>query len=254
MSKMLTAKDIQEMLQVDRSTIYRMADDGRLPAVKVGRQWRFPQDAVAQFLDSRETRKDAVSPASPSGEGKTIWPIECTQLLLDAFADLLGVMLVLTDLDGHPITEVSNPPPYYQLMQQTEKGHDLCLEVWGKLGQMHALEPRFISTFGGLLCARALIRVGNELKGMVIAFGIAPQDWELTPEIREEISKIMGGEEEGYIASFQAIQPLSTAEQHQVLETLQRIGDILAHVTDERSDLITRLEKISRLSSLEDTR
>jgi hypothetical protein len=139
-------------------------------------------------------------------------------------------------------------------MQQTEKGHDLCLEVWGKLGQMHALEPRFISTFGGLRCARALIRVRNELKGMVIAFGIAPQDWELTPEIRQEISKIMGGEEEGYIASFQAIQPLSTTEQHQVLETLQRIGDILAHITDERSDLITRLEKISRLSSLEDTR
>lgn len=254
MSKMLTAKDIQEMLQVDQSTIYRMADDGRLPAIKVGRQWRFPQDAVARFLASGEKRKDTVSPSSPSGEGKTIWPIECTQLLLDAFADLLGVMLVLTDLDGHPITEVSNSPPYYQLMQQTEKGHDLCLEVWGKLGQMHALEPRFISTFAGLLCARALIRVGNELKGMVIAFGIAPQDWTLTSEIREEISKIMEEKEERYIESFQAIRPLSPAEQNQVLETLQRIGDILAHITDERSDLITRLQKISQLSSFEDTR
>jgi ligand-binding sensor protein len=184
----------------------------------------------------------------------TIWPTECTQLLLDAFADLLDVMLVLTDLDGCPVTEVSNPPLYYQLMQETEKGHDLCLDAWGNLGQMHALEPRFISTFGGLLCARALIRVGNELKGMVIAFGIAPQDWSITPEIREEISNIMEAEEERYIASFQAIQPLSTAEQHQVLETLQRIGDILAHVTDERSDLITRLEKISQLSSFEKRR
>src|SRR3970040_519799 len=46
----LTAKDIQELIRVDKSTIYRMAEDGRLPAVKVGRQWRFPEDAVLGWL------------------------------------------------------------------------------------------------------------------------------------------------------------------------------------------------------------
>ena len=40
MSEMLTAKDMQALLHVDRSTIYRMAESGRLPAIKVGRQWR----------------------------------------------------------------------------------------------------------------------------------------------------------------------------------------------------------------------
>ncbi|MCA9925804.1 MAG: helix-turn-helix domain-containing protein, partial [Anaerolineales bacterium] len=42
MAEMLTAKDIQALLQVDRSTVYRMAEAGRIPAIKVGRQWRFP--------------------------------------------------------------------------------------------------------------------------------------------------------------------------------------------------------------------
>ncbi len=44
MTEMLTAKDVQELLQVDRSTVYRMAETGKLPCIKVGKQWRFPAD------------------------------------------------------------------------------------------------------------------------------------------------------------------------------------------------------------------
>jgi len=46
MTEMLTAKEMQDLLQVDRSTIYRMAEAGQLPAVKVGKQWRFPSHLV----------------------------------------------------------------------------------------------------------------------------------------------------------------------------------------------------------------
>ncbi|RMD52615.1 MAG: DNA-binding protein, partial [Candidatus Thermofonsia bacterium] len=46
MAELLTAREVQEMLNVDRSTVYRMAEDGRLPAVKVGKQWRFPREKV----------------------------------------------------------------------------------------------------------------------------------------------------------------------------------------------------------------
>jgi len=53
MNNMLTAKDVQELLQVDRSTVYRMAEDGRLPAVKVGKQWRFPADQLQHSLGSQ---------------------------------------------------------------------------------------------------------------------------------------------------------------------------------------------------------
>jgi excisionase family DNA binding protein len=35
---MLTAQQVQDLLDVDASTIYRMAGDGRLPAVRIGRQ------------------------------------------------------------------------------------------------------------------------------------------------------------------------------------------------------------------------
>ena len=59
MTQMLTAKEIQAILEIDRSTVYRMAEDGRLPAVKVGRQWRFPSEQIKTLID--EARQNAVA-------------------------------------------------------------------------------------------------------------------------------------------------------------------------------------------------
>ena len=53
MAEMLTAKEVQDLLQVDRSTIYRMAEAGRLPAIKVGKQWRFPADQINNWFQNQ---------------------------------------------------------------------------------------------------------------------------------------------------------------------------------------------------------
>lgn len=49
-SEMLTAQQVQDLLDIDASTVYRMAGDGRLPAVRIGRQWRFPAEAIEKLL------------------------------------------------------------------------------------------------------------------------------------------------------------------------------------------------------------
>ena len=41
MADLLTTSQVQDRLQVDRTTIYRMIDAGHLPAIRVGKQWRF---------------------------------------------------------------------------------------------------------------------------------------------------------------------------------------------------------------------
>ena len=45
---LLTTRDVQELIRVDRSTIYRMAEDGRLPAVLDGDLDPFIEDLTAQ--------------------------------------------------------------------------------------------------------------------------------------------------------------------------------------------------------------
>ena len=50
MTSMLTTRDLQELMNVDRSTIYRMAESGKLPAIKVGRQWRFHKSILDEWF------------------------------------------------------------------------------------------------------------------------------------------------------------------------------------------------------------
>jgi excisionase family DNA binding protein len=253
MPDMLTSTDLEELLQVDRSTIYRMADSGRLPAVKVGRQWRFPRGAVERWLSSQvkaESSEGIGGETDAYRDGLDAWPIDCLELMLNAFADLLDVMLVMTDLDGEPITEVSNPQDFYRLLQETEAGADLCHDTWRELGQMPAIEPRWVITFADLLCARAFVRVGDKLEAMVIAFGVAPPGWSMPAEVETKAAEELGLDSRDLREVFGRVQPISLGHQSEVLRTLQRISDILAHIGSERSALIGRLNEIARLSSL----
>ena len=50
MNELLTTRQVQETLKVDRTTIYRMLKDGRLNGVKVGSQWRFPRLEIEAVL------------------------------------------------------------------------------------------------------------------------------------------------------------------------------------------------------------
>lgn len=75
--------------------------------------------------------------------------------MLDAFADLLGVMLVLTDLHGDPITEVSNHSPFYSLLEERSGAASLFHDSWGDLALTPVIGPRWVPAFSDLLCARA---------------------------------------------------------------------------------------------------
>jgi excisionase family DNA binding protein len=55
MTDMFTAKEMQNLLHVDRSTIYRMAEAGQLPAIKVGKQWRCPAEHVEPWMGAHST-------------------------------------------------------------------------------------------------------------------------------------------------------------------------------------------------------
>jgi excisionase family DNA binding protein len=265
MSDMLTAKEMQDLLQVDRSTIYRMAETGRLPALKVGKQWRFPGDQVESWLKSQaaapvtngggdlaplmqELARPARDFAPLTRDFASTLPLDCVQLIQDAFAETLGVTLITADLEGRPITQASHPFPLYNLLTKSRDGHTLCQERWKELGQVPALEPRFMPALGGLLCARALVRAGNELPAMVIAFGVAPPDWPPPPDAAAGLAASLGVPAGDLAAALDSVFTLTPAEQKKVLITIQRIADILAHIGSERQALLGRLASIAHLS------
>src|SRR6267378_172302 len=61
----LTTEEVLEYLQVNLRTVYRLIKAGKIPAVRVGRQWRFPKAAIAAGPDSQRPR-GSVRQATPA--------------------------------------------------------------------------------------------------------------------------------------------------------------------------------------------
>ena len=65
----LTTEEVLEYLQVNLRTVYRLIKAGKIPAVRVGRQWRFRKRDIDAWLDSQRprgtTRATAAAPARP---------------------------------------------------------------------------------------------------------------------------------------------------------------------------------------------
>jgi excisionase family DNA binding protein len=73
----LTTEEVLEYLQVNLRTVYRLIKAGKIPAVRVGRQWRFRKRDIDAWLDSQRPRggprQAAPAPsAAPKPAGGTV--------------------------------------------------------------------------------------------------------------------------------------------------------------------------------------
>ena len=58
----LTTEEVLEYLQVNLRTVYRLIKAGRIPAVRVGRQWRFRKRDIDAWLESQRPRGARAAP------------------------------------------------------------------------------------------------------------------------------------------------------------------------------------------------
>jgi excisionase family DNA binding protein len=96
----LTTEEVLEYLQVNLRTVYRLIKAGKIPAVRVGRQWRFRKRDIDAWLESQRPRaaRAAAAPrpaaAAPAGRPRV--------LVVDDEAtirDLLAKTLALAEYD-----------------------------------------------------------------------------------------------------------------------------------------------------------
>ena len=50
MVRFLTVAEVASIMRVSKMTVYRLVHSGDLPAVRVGRSFRVPEDAVHEYL------------------------------------------------------------------------------------------------------------------------------------------------------------------------------------------------------------
>ena len=55
--EVLTVREIASYLRIPVSTIYMLAQQGKIPCQKIGRHWRFRKEAVDRWLEEGSPKK-----------------------------------------------------------------------------------------------------------------------------------------------------------------------------------------------------
>ena len=89
MTELMTVEEVADYLRVTEKTIYRLLRRGKIPATKVGRQWRFQKAAIDEWLHQGSASK-----------GATILVIddeEAIRLLFKATLEELGHRVIVAE-------------------------------------------------------------------------------------------------------------------------------------------------------------
>ncbi|MFL7812051.1 MAG: PocR ligand-binding domain-containing protein [Anaerolineales bacterium] len=246
MTELLTAKQVQKLLNVDRTTIYRMLKDGRLEGIKVGSHWRFRQEEIDKLLSL--THDAEVVDSAPT----EILPLHCIQSIQNVFSQIAEVGAVVTDMEGQPLSEMSHCSRFCELIQDSPAGHQACLDSWKELAQERDTRPIFHSCHAGLRYARGFIMVEDKPSAMIVAgqFYLNQPD----PEERDrEISRLAeeyGIDRAELLKAAADLPVLDERKQAKIATWIAEVAETFGDISTERAEMLRRLKVISEMSSI----
>jgi excisionase family DNA binding protein len=247
MTELLTTKQLQGLLKIDRITVYRMLDDGRIKGVKIGNQWRFPQAEIDRLLgDKKDPTEESMA------ETICDFPASCVSEVEGIFAGIIGIGAVTVTMQGTPLTEPVFSNPFCKLMMSCESGQQACRNSWRSIAMKSTGNSNFRVCHAGLCYKRSPIEADDRQ----IAWLIAGQYYLDDPEPQQqsqrmhELAKTHHLSEEKLQAAAQKIPVLKKYQQDQVQEWTPKVASTVQAILCERADLMNRLKRIAELSSI----
>lgn len=247
---LLTTRQLEQLLQVDRITIYRMLGDGRLRGLKVGGQWRFPRAEVDDWLRGRYPEASSDGEATTASGPAEPLPLSCIQAIQAVFAEARDVGAVTTGPDGSPLTKVSNSCAFCTLVLSTDEGQARCAASWRQAGEA----PGPCHT--GLLCAAAPVRVEGREVARAVACQFVTQDHaadgaDWTGGL-PELAADLGLDEVHLKRAAAEVHDLPKPDLPKIRPLLHSVAATYAEIGRERLKLLTRLQRIAEITALND--
>jgi excisionase family DNA binding protein len=123
----LTTEEVLEYLQVNLRTVYRLIKAGKIPAVRVGRQWRFRKRDIDAWLDSQRSRNEGggAGAAAVPGTAQQARPGRHRVLVVDdeaSIRELLSKTLALAEYDVDTAADATSA-----LDRMRSAGYDLLI-------------------------------------------------------------------------------------------------------------------------------
>jgi len=257
MDDLMTTRQLQDLLHVDRITIYRMLEDGRLPGFKVGGQWRFPRREVDSWLQGQRantgTEGTGASVASSPVATDSPVPLTCLQAIQDIVAEACEAGAITVSRQGVALTAVSRPCAFCAQIMSTTEGRRRCLSSW------QALAARPTDSAPGA-CHAGRRYLGSRVaaqgeQSVIVLLGQFPPE-PLAPSDLEhriaELSDACGLAPEALRQAW-AEAPSATDESLKRATRLLRLtARTLAEMGRERTQLLGRLQRIAAMTVLDD--
>ncbi|NOX18753.1 MAG: helix-turn-helix domain-containing protein [Chlorobi bacterium] len=246
-SEFLTAKQVITLLRIDRTTLYRMLNDGRIKGVKIGNQWRFSKSEVDRIISGIPPETEELT-----GDFIEEIPYQCIVPVQDVVADIAEIGILLADKEGRQLTEISNSCKFCELIRSSEKGKAACAVSWQKLAQSKELEGRFTQCHAGLQYAMAKVDDISQRLGMLIAgqFTLHDSRENFSQEhIKNLAQKFQLNENELLEAAGQVIV-LDDRWEAKISGWLKKLAKTFANLTRDRADFISRFRQIMNLSMI----
>jgi excisionase family DNA binding protein len=248
MSEFLTTKQLQELLKIDRVTVYRMLNDGRLKGVKIGNHWRFPQSELDRLMGEE---KESAEPES-SAEVLTDFPSDCVKMVQEIFAGIIGIGAITVTLRGEVLTEPTYSNPFCKLMLSSPSGREACQASWRRIAMRTTGEPPFQVCHAGLCYQRSIINLDDHPVAWLVAgqFHITAPDREKEQDRLEQLANKHDISVSQLTEASSKIPVLKKYQQEQVQEWTPKVASTIHSILCERSDLMNRLQRIAELSSI----
>lgn len=255
--KLLTTRELEERLQLDRVTIYRMVKDGELPAMRVGGQWRFSSDAIDAWLRAQSgepaVRSVSINVASDLDSLPLVdlVPIATLQTIQNQFAELVGVAAFITDLEGQPLAPCSRCSSFCQIIHSRPEGMAACQESWRSIALLDEEAAAIHICHAGIQYASAPVGVGGRRFGMVTAgqFYVDAPDPDAFRERALATGARIGVSGERLADAMNSIELVSQERAVQITNLLQTIANAISSIGYQSYQARQTLAQIARLTT-----
>lgn len=252
---LLTTRQLQDLLQVDRITIYRMLNDGRLQGFKVGGRWRFSRQAIERWLQEQKVDLEVAESlriADSLRPSVQMLPLSCIRAIQDILAEALGVGTVTTAVDGTPLTSVAHSCEFCNLILDTETGRQRCIGSWRAAAVDKGAPPQPATCHAGLRYVWGQIEVQSQFVAAIHAgqFLNGPPDAQAWTARIAELSVATGVGGSKLRQALALVPVLDEHRQQQVSRLLHRVATTFSEIGEERVNLLSRLQRIAKISTV----
>jgi excisionase family DNA binding protein len=247
MADFLTAKQVIDLLKIDRTTLYRMLKEDRIKGLKIGSQWRFSKQDVDTLL-SGKPYEDEVKVQSP----EEVLPMHCIQPIQDVFAEMAQIASLTTDIDGNPLTEFSNSCKFCTMVLSTEKGRQGCLKSWKRLELNKSNDTHFETCHAGLKYSGACINNDGKPIAKLIAgqYYVEKQDEQKREEEIKKLAENFGLDPSELCSAEKEIPILEDRMKNKIGKWMNRVAKTFEQISVEREHLIKKLKNIAELTNI----